>query len=117
MTDNPAQDQSKPDSELDKDVSPAKALFCGTIVKPMFWPFPQVSADEKETLQMVVESIDRFLEDKADDFHKWDDAGAQPEEFIQSLRDQGLFGLIIPEEYGDWCAQFHRHEGIASLRH
>ncbi len=24
----------------------------------------------------------------------------QPEEFIQSPRDLGLFGLIIPEEYG-----------------
>ena len=94
------QDASEPDSELDKNLSPAKALFCGTIVKPMFWPFPRVSSDEEETLQMVLESIDRFLEDNTDDFRKWDEAGAQPEEFIQSLRDQGLFGLIIPEEYG-----------------
>jgi len=97
---SPVQNQSKPVSEFDQHASPAKALFCGTIVKPMFWPFPQVNSDEKETLQMALESIDRFLEDKADDFREWDEAGAQPEEFIQSLRDQGLFGLIIPEEYG-----------------
>jgi len=87
------------DAVVDRNVSPAKALFCGTIVKPLFWPFPKVSAEEDETLRMVLESVDRFLEDKAEDFRDWDASGAQPEEFIQELRDLGLFGLIIPEEY------------------
>jgi len=82
------------------DISPAKALFCGNIVRSLFWPFPQVSPDEDETLRMVLDSVDRFLDDKADDFREWDKTGAQPEEFVQSLRDLGLFGLIIPEEYG-----------------
>lgn len=99
-TNTPPQNESEPNLALDADVSPAKALFCGNIVRSLFWPFPQVSSEEEDTLGMVLESVDRFLEGRKDDFRKWDEAGAQPEEFIQELRDLGLFGLIIPEEYG-----------------
>lgn len=84
----------------EKNTSPVKALFCGNIVAPCFWPYPQIGDDEKETLGMVVESVDRFLENRADDFRQWDESSEQPEDFIQSLRDLGLFGLIIPEVYG-----------------
>ena len=85
---------------LDLNLSPAKALFCGDIVRSCFWPFPQFANEEKEMLGMVLDSVDRFLEDKRDDFRQWDEAGQQPEEFIQGLRELGLFGLIIPEEHG-----------------
>ena len=90
----------EPESEAPKNISPAKALFCGNIVRPLFWPFPQVSSDEEETLRMVLDSVDRFLEGREKEFREWDEAGVQPDDFVQSLRDLGLFGLIIPEEYG-----------------
>lgn len=99
-TTSPVQHKGESDVPEDADISPAKALFCGNIVRSLFWPFPQVSPDEEETLRMVLDSVDRFLEGKEDDFREWDKTGAQPEEFVQSLRDLGLFGLIIPEEYG-----------------
>ena len=35
-----------------------------------------------------------------EEFKGWDREAAQPGEFIQGLRDLGLFGLIIPEEHG-----------------
>lgn len=81
-------------------ISPVKALFCGNIEKSSFWPFPAIDAAESETLGMVVESVDRFLENREQEYQQWDIKGEQPEEFIQDLRDLGLFGLIIPEEYG-----------------
>ena len=84
----------------DKNVSPAKALFRGEIAESALWPFPQNAQEEQEILDMVVESVDRFLADKQDDFHEWDRTGEQPEEFIDAMRELGLFGLIIPEEYG-----------------
>ncbi len=84
----------------ERTISPVKSLFCGTIEKSCFWPFPGIDASESETLGMIVESVDRFLENREQDFHEWDKKGEQPEEFIQDLRDLGLFGLIIPEEYG-----------------
>ena len=93
-------EQSQGEIATDKSISPAKALFCGNIIAPLFWPFPQMSPEKGEMLHMVLESVDRFLEDKQDEFQLWDRSGEQPEEFIQSLRDLGLFGLIIPEEFG-----------------
>jgi len=34
------------------------------------------------------------------EFARWDRDARQPDEFVQSLRELGLFGLIIPEEFG-----------------
>ncbi|MDZ4731827.1 MAG: acyl-CoA dehydrogenase family protein [Xanthomonadales bacterium] len=81
-------------------IGPVKALFCGHIEKSCFWPFPNIHANEAETLGMVVKSVDRFLENREQEYQQWDKNGEQPEDFIQDLRDLGLFGLIIPEEYG-----------------
>ena len=103
MTANPGevnQNETSAETEHDLDISPAKGLFCGEIVQSCFWPFPELTDEQKEMLGMVLDSVDRFLEDKQDDFRQWDEAGQQPEEFVQGLRDLGLFGLIISEEYG-----------------
>jgi len=99
-TPKPVENESGSDAQANNDISPAKALFCGNIVQPLFWPFPEVSAADEEMLRMVVDSVDRFLEGREDEFREWDEQGAQPDDFVQELRDLGLFGLIIPEEYG-----------------
>lgn len=103
MTANLAEDkqnETSAEAERDLDLSPAKGLFCGEIIQSCFWPFPEIANEQKEMLGMVLDSVDRFLEDKQENFRQWDEAGEQPEEFIQGLRDLGLFGLIIPEEHG-----------------
>lgn len=82
------------------EIGPAKSLFYGEITQSAFWPFPKIDADQKEMLDMVVESVDRFLADQQDAFREWDSKGEQPPEFIESLRELGLFGLIIPDDYG-----------------
>ncbi len=94
------QNETSVEAEHDLDLSPAKGLFCGEIVQSCFWPFPEITNEQKEMLGMVLDSVDRFLEDKQDNFRQWDEAGEQPEEFVQGLRELGLFGLIIPEEHG-----------------
>lgn len=103
MTANLAEDkqnETSAEAERNLDLSPAKGLFCGEIIQSCFWPFPEITNEQKEMLGMVLDSVDRFLEDKQDNFRQWDEAGEQPEELIQGLRDLGLFGLIIPEEHG-----------------
>ncbi len=62
-------------------------------------PFPQISAAERETLALVIESIDRFMADKGDDFRGYDVKGEQPQDYIDQLKELGLFSLIIPEEF------------------
>jgi len=99
-TDDDAQSTDETNITSDDNISPAKALFYGNIVKSLIWPFPRIDSEEEETLRMVLDSVDHFLEGRQEEFRQWDEIGAQPEDFIQSLRDLGLFGLIIPEEYG-----------------
>jgi len=79
--------------------SPAKGLFLGDIRFDRMLPFPAISAAERETLALVIESIDRFMGDKEEDFRAYDVKGEQPSEYIDQLKELGLFSLIIPEEF------------------
>src|SRR5262245_25516459 len=80
--------------------SVAKNLILGEIVEENLFPYPSIRSRDRELLAQIVEAVDAFLSDKAADFRRWDREGAQPAEFIQSLRELGLFSLIIPEQFG-----------------
>ena len=95
-----SQSDTHPDNADGSNHSPAKALFRGEIVRSALWPFPEVESEQKEMLDMVVDSVDRFLADTQNDFSEWDRISEQPKEFFDALRELGLFGLIIPEKYG-----------------
>ena len=82
------------------DQSVAKQLLFGSVLEENLFPYPAINERDREVLGMIVESIDRFLEGKDADFARWDREARQPDEFVQSLRELGLFGLIIPEEFG-----------------
>lgn len=82
------------------DRSVAKNLFFGEIVEENIFPYPAMRERDREMLGMMVDSIDKFLGDKQADFRKWDEEAEQPADYVQALRDLGLFGLIIPEAHG-----------------
>ena len=88
------------DKEGTSHPSPAKALFLGNILEDVIFPYPTIKEEERETIQMVVDSIDKFMSTKDHTYREYDVKGEQPEEYIDSLREMGLFGLIIPEEFG-----------------
>ncbi len=79
--------------------SPAKGLFLGEIRGETLLPFPSISQSEQETLRFVIESIDKFMAAKGDDFRQFDVNGAQPDDYVEELKSLGLFSLIIPEEF------------------
>jgi len=83
---------------LRREHSVAKNLFFGEIVEENLLPFPAMRERDREMLGMMLDSIDDFMREQ--DFRGFDRAGEQPAEFIQGLRDMGLFGLIIPESFG-----------------
>jgi len=85
---------------LQRSESAAKSLFFGEILEDNLFPYPVIPEADQATLRAICDAIDGFLAGKASDFKRWDVDGEQPGEFIQSLRDMGLFGLIIPEQYG-----------------
>ena len=80
--------------------SVAKALFGGKILHANVFPYPRMREADSEVLAPMLDAIDDFLGDRREDFRRWDQAAAQPPEFIGQLRELGLFGLIIPEEHG-----------------
>jgi len=85
---------------LPSEHSVAKQLFLGNIVEENLFPYPQIRARDKEMLGAMTDAIDQFLNDKTAALKQYDRDAEQPAEFIQALRDMGLFGLIIPEAFG-----------------
>lgn len=81
------------------DESPAKGLFLGEFRDARLFPFPKISDSEKESLSLVLESIDRFMSGKEAQFSDFDEKGDQPAEYVDELKALGLFSLIIPAEY------------------
>jgi acyl-CoA dehydrogenase family protein 9 len=87
-------------STLRRDESAAKQLFLGNILEENLFPYPEIRARDREMLGAMTDAIDQFLADQDKALKEYDRKAEQPPEFIQSLRDMGLFGLIIPEQHG-----------------
>jgi alkylation response protein AidB-like acyl-CoA dehydrogenase len=112
-------------ADMKIDMSPAKGLFMGEFRDSRLFPFPKISAAERETLSMVIESIDRFMAGKDAQFRSFDENGAQTAEYLEELKALGLFSLIIPAEheglglsnsgYSRVLQQTSRYDGSTSL--
>jgi acyl-CoA dehydrogenase family member 9 len=113
------------DSTLLRDRSAAKSLFFGDILEENLFPYPRMRERDRELLGLMLDPVDAFLDAHAADLKRWDDEGEQSAEFIQGLRDMGLFGLIIPEEhdglalsnaaYARMLGQISGHDSSVSL--
>jgi acyl-CoA dehydrogenase family protein 9 len=98
---DPAGRVSQEVSVIDKrTASFMRSLCMGQIEEEILLPFPEISGAEKETLQGVVSSLEQLLKPHSEDFRRWDRKGEFPPEFVDELRQFGLFGLVIPEEHG-----------------
>jgi len=84
----------------DTSISFMRSLCAGEIEEDVLFPYPTLDGDERETLTAVVDAVDAVLEGHAEDFRSWDVTGEMPADFIQELREFGLFGLVIPEAHG-----------------
>jgi acyl-CoA dehydrogenase family member 9 len=82
------------------DLSFMRSLCMGTILEDMVLPFPRLPEAEKETLTAIFSTLEGLLEPRAKDFREWDRKGEFPSEFIDQLREAGLFSFVIPEEHG-----------------
>jgi acyl-CoA dehydrogenase family protein 9 len=85
---------------MNKEKSFMRGLCMGHIHDELVTPFPEIAESERETLETVTSSLSQMLSSHKEDFKKWDRAGEFPPEFIDELKEFGLFSLIIPEEAG-----------------
>src|SRR5436305_2714380 len=83
---------------FDPQASFGKALFFGEILEDQLFPYPEMEREEKETVRSLVEAVSRYL--ATIDGAKLDRAGEMPADLLQNMRELGLFGLIVPQEYG-----------------
>src|SRR5467141_4287708 len=83
---------------FDPNASFGKSLFFGEILEDQLFPYPEMPRDQVELVAPICETIDRYM--GGIDSRKLDREGEFPPEVLQSLRDIGLFGLIVPEEHG-----------------
>ena len=72
----------------------------GNIEEQLLIPYPVMAPEQKETLHGVIDSVKQLLGSRDADFRKWDRAGEMPPEFVEELRQFGLFGLVVPEAFG-----------------
>jgi len=81
------------------DTSFMKSIFHGVISEELIFPYPRMDAEEMENCQLMIESVRRFLDDQVDPA-RIDEEHTIPEEVLEGLKELGLFGLQIPEQYG-----------------
>jgi len=77
-----------------------RSLCMGQIEQDVLFPFPGMSPDQKEMLHEIAGALEDLLGPRTEDFRKWDVEGDMPVEFLDELKEFGMFGLIIPEEHG-----------------
>jgi len=78
----------------------ARGIFLGELREQEIFPYPEVlTADQKETISMMMDAGHAF-------FQNTNDAAANdtnekiPEEQLDEMKNLGMYGLMVPEEYG-----------------
>ncbi|HEY6930500.1 MAG TPA: acyl-CoA dehydrogenase family protein [Thermoanaerobaculia bacterium] len=90
-----------PDKREEGPASPVKLLFSGQIAEETVLPFPEISAEERETVSTFLESFRDFARDHIDSA-RIDGEHRIPPEVVRGLADLGAFGMTIPEAYGGY---------------
>ncbi|XP_072181721.1 complex I assembly factor ACAD9, mitochondrial-like [Diadema setosum] len=77
----------------------AKNLCLGKFNKDDAFPFPEVSVEQFENLNQMCDPIEKFFTEEVDS--KTIDVNAKiDEKTLQGLKELGLFGQQVPEQYG-----------------
>ncbi|KAG7493187.1 acyl-CoA dehydrogenase family member 9, mitochondrial [Solea senegalensis] len=77
----------------------AKDLFLGLLNKDEVFPYPEVGKEEQDEINQLVAPVEKFFSEEVDSA-KIDREAKIPEETLKGLKELGLFGLMVPEEYG-----------------
>jgi len=84
----------------DLSASFVRSMCIGDLEEEILFPFPKIKESEKDIIRSIHSTVGSWLKSKAGEFRKWDKAGELPSDILEEMRQLGLFGLIIPEQYG-----------------
>jgi acyl-CoA dehydrogenase family protein 9 len=108
-----------------KNKSFMRSLCMGQLEEDILFPYPRMKKEEAEVCKQLADSIESWLGPKADEFRKWDHEGEMPKEFLEEMKQFGVFGLIVPEAHGGLglgataysrlVQEFSRHDGSVAI--
>ena len=90
-------------ADPDKNPSFTKGIFLGEIREDLVFPFPRMPADDRDSLNAIIDSLRSWAADHVDS-SKFDHDAKFPDGVRQGLHELGVMGLSIPEEYGGFGA-------------
>jgi acyl-CoA dehydrogenase family protein 9 len=76
-----------------------KSLFHGVIAEELVSPYPEVSAEERDAINLMLDSVRGYCS-KNVDAAKIDREHTIPQEIMDGVKQLGLFGMLVPQEYG-----------------
>lgn len=79
-----------------------QSLFFGTIDTELLQPFPTYSNEKREEVRAIVDMVRRFTQEQIDPV-AIDRNHQIPESVKKGMSELGLWGIIIPEEYGGFA--------------
>jgi acyl-CoA dehydrogenase family protein 9 len=81
------------------DQSFMKGIFHGVISEELVIPYPEPSQEERDNINLMLDQVRRFCAEKVD-AAKIDREHTIPKEVIDGVKELGLFGMLIPSDYG-----------------
>jgi acyl-CoA dehydrogenase family protein 9 len=90
-------------ADPDHNLSFTKGIFLGEIREDLVFPFPELSADEKESLGAIVDSFRSWAAEHVD-AAKHDHDGRFTDAVTKGMAELGMMGVNIPEAYGGFGA-------------
>lgn len=82
-----------------RNLAYAKDLFLGQVNKAEVFPFPEIGNEELDEINQLVAPVEKFYNEEVDSA-KIDRDAKIPPETLNGLKELGLFGIMVPEEYG-----------------
>ena len=76
-----------------------KSMFRGDILEGLVFPYPTLDADEADMVKIIEDNLLKWARDNFD-AGQADTEAKYPDGTLETLGEMGIFGLIIPEEYG-----------------
>ncbi|MBA3890590.1 MAG: acyl-CoA dehydrogenase family protein, partial [Gemmatimonadaceae bacterium] len=102
-TANPAPSAEPHLASPETNPSFTRGVFVGEIREDLIFPFPEPSAEERESLRAILDAFRSFAAVTID-ARKHDHDERFTEETRAGMHELGLMGLNIPEEYGGFGA-------------
>ncbi|MGH9441271.1 MAG: acyl-CoA dehydrogenase family protein [Thermoanaerobaculia bacterium] len=76
-----------------------KSLYAGVVEEDLLFPYPEIPAEERETVSAFLDSFRHFAAEKIDPA-RIEREHRIGEDVLRGISELGLMGMSIPEEYG-----------------